>query len=244
MQVKLGIVIEPQKLFVSLIAIEILFLLVDTVINCCGLVTSIELRRLLDITLEANLPTWFSSTQLLFTGLVACSLAGLQRAHGRRSRQLGWTILAVFFIYMGIDDAAQIHERLATVTADILKASESEALMVEAVKNFRSYHWQLFFLPVFGAVGLFMTVFLFREFSDRRTFGLFVAALSCYVLAVGLDYFDGIDSNYDVIVAYAGYSFDQVRHLFRALEEFIEMLGTTLFLMCFLYHLGDVQRQA
>ncbi len=241
MQVQLDITLDQGKVFSTLIIIEVALLLVDTIVNCCGLVSARDLRRLLDITLEANLATWFSSTQLLVTGLVAACLVRLRRAQGLRNSWMGWTVLAVFFIYMGIDDAAQIHERLATVTADALKESESESLVTEAVRGFRSYYWQLLFLPVFGALGLFMMVFLFRELNERRTLLLFIGGISCYVLAVGLDYFDGIDSNYDVIIARTNYSFDQAQHLFRAVEEFIEMLGTTLFLTSFLQHLGGIQ---
>ncbi len=54
--------------------------------------------------------------------------------------------------------------------------------------------------------------------------------------AVGLDYFDGIESNYDAIAEHSPLARGDARHIFRTVEEFIEMIGTTFILVAFLQH--------
>ena len=142
---------------------------------------------------------------------------------------------------MGIDDASQLHERVATVVADVTKRSDADILIVNAIKRFPSYYWLIILLPVFGGIGVFMVIFLTREFEAIEVRRLFLGGIAFYVAAIGLDYFDGIDRHYDTIVAHGWFSFDDARHLCRSIEEFIEMVGTTFILVSFLQHWRLIQ---
>jgi len=56
---------------------------------------------------EANLPTWFSSSQFLIAGLVCAALA-----FGEKRRRTGWAVLAVLMVMFSLDEVAEIHERV------------------------------------------------------------------------------------------------------------------------------------
>lgn len=73
--------------------------------------------RLLNVSGELNLPTWWSVALLLSAAVATLALAGLQHANGRRT----WSataVLAVVVLALSLDEAAAIHERLAVTGAD------------------------------------------------------------------------------------------------------------------------------
>lgn len=65
---------------------------------------------------------------------------------------------------------------------------------------------------------------------------LFLLGIGLCVMAVGLDYFDGIENSYDTVVEHTPLARGDARHIFRAVEEFVEMVGTTFILVAFLQH--------
>lgn len=74
-----------------------------------------ELESLLDflsLNREASLPSWFSSKLLfiasLLLGLLYLNTRGTQPLEGRK-----WLGLALIFLYLSIDEATAIHERVA-----------------------------------------------------------------------------------------------------------------------------------
>jgi len=222
------------NLFAVLVAIEVLFLLIDNLVSCCGLVTHNKLRALVDITLEANIPTWFSSTQAIVTGIIALLIGHIRKQQAERKKMTGWYLTGLFFIYLGIDDAAQIHERVSTFINDVVKEGSSNGLISSLVDMFPSYHWQVLFLPVFIIAGVIMLVFIFSELKQNKALPVFIAAIFCYVFAVGLDYIDGRSYYYNVLLGLIPLGLPELEHISRAIEEFFEMLGTTLFMMSFL----------
>jgi hypothetical protein len=64
-----------------------------------------------DLDGEGNIPAFFSAIQLLACGVVLAIIAG----HSWRARnrwRFHWTLLAVGFVVMAVDEAAQLHELL------------------------------------------------------------------------------------------------------------------------------------
>lgn len=222
-----------ETVFAILVAIEIVLLLIDVLMSCCGFIEHGKLSVLFDITLEANIPTWFSSTQAVVTGLVALILARSRKQTAQRKQAIAWYLVGAFFIYLGIDDAAQIHERVSTFINDTM-SKESEGLIASILKYFPSYHWQIFFLPVFVIVGVYMMFTLYGELRQHQALLVFIIAMACYAVAVALDYIDGVSAYYNFILSHIQISFDELEHISRAIEEFLEMLGTTFFMMSFL----------
>ena len=241
-----------RLVFVGCLGLELLFVVLDYHVNFGRLTDIGALRRMTNIAREDSLASWFGTTQTLLAGLTAWTIFLLVRAQGApRWRKTGWALVAGFFTYVAIDDGAQVHERFGTVFRTLSEEADPSALAF-----FPSYAWQIFLGPIFAALGLGMAVFLWRELPDRVSFGLVFGALTCLALAIGLDFFEGLASDHPwnpyeafgtrpPIEAWALDRFgvsghDALTHFSRSVEEFLEMLGMTLFWVAFLRHLAAV----
>jgi hypothetical protein len=156
------------------------------------------------------------------------------RSQGAWTRR-GWVLLAVFFTYLAVDDGAKIHERVGTAIDDLAGSYDATASS-ESPPRFRSYTWQVVFVPLFGAVGLFALLFLWKQLKTPALRALLIIGLGCFVVAVGLDYIEGLENGYDGVAERFDIDDDAVTHFAKALEEWIEMLGTTCLLIGFLTH--------
>lgn len=68
---------------------------------------------------EANVPSWFSSV-LLLAAAAALALVALD-AHARRNRWARhWTGLAAVFVWLSMDETAEVHERIGSWLRDRL----------------------------------------------------------------------------------------------------------------------------
>jgi hypothetical protein len=75
MRLIVHLVFPLRKVMLTLVAIAMFFLILDSVAYSFSCLFAEDFIELVDITLESNLPTWFSSTQLLFAGLCAYFIA-------------------------------------------------------------------------------------------------------------------------------------------------------------------------
>jgi hypothetical protein len=85
-----------------------------------------------------------------------------------------------------------------------------------------------------------------KELSSRKLWYWFLVGISLYVIAVGLDFVEGLDGELYEEMGIADFfsTHDyRIRHMSKALEEFIEMLGTTTFLIVFLKNLFRLSRE-
>lgn len=210
-----------RMLFVWLLAGELLFVLVDYVFNRSHWIDSVDLRHLFNIAREDSLHNFVSSVQnLAVAGVVLVLYLHARRTAIRRLR-FEWGVAFAFFLWLGLDDGSAIHERVGS-------ALESE------LSFFPSYAWQIVFVPIFAAAAL---VTLHVVWSQRRvpwTLALFVGGLACFVLGVVLDYVEGREGLFDDISSGLGIDYSTVSHYNRVLEEFVEDLGSTFFLLTFL----------
>ena len=258
-----------RVLVVCLLA-EITFVLLDYHVNYGGLADIGALRRMTNIAREDGLASWFGTTQTLLVGLTAWAIPLVVRAQrgprAPRWRQAGLLGVALLFTYMAIDDGAQVHERLGTTFRVLNEASSdasSDALSQESgaavLELFPSYAWQVLFVPLFGGAGLAVAWFLWRELSDRVGLAMVFAALSCFALAVGLDFIEGLDEDHSwnlytilstrynldtwTMERFGRPAFNTLDHFSRSLEESLEMFGMTLFWAVFLRHLASPTRE-
>ena len=186
---------------------------------------SVILARSFDISLEESLGTWFSSIQALFVGLVAIAILVHSRKHDSKFIAAGWGIVALFFIFISLDDTAKFHERLGTA----LRLKYEQRTDIPLRDWFPSYGWQLFIAPIFVAMGFFVLSFLWIAVAASLRIWV-LAALSLFGIAVGLDFIEGFNR---------GTMDDSFRHLIQLLEEMLEILGTTIFLFVFLSTLSS-----
>ena len=231
------------------IAFEVFLVIIDAFVNYGGLTNIEQIRNLCNIAREGSLASWFGTTQTLMTGLTLW-LIFLINKHSLRPKKtiIGWCVLAVFFTYMAVDDGAELHERLSSAFYSMFTSSSSQeasaSWLASFFENFPSYTWQLVFGPLFAAMGIFTLIFLWHELKHRREIVLIILALSCFVAAVGLDFFEGLEEYQDEWDIYPWFinHFDveryTVRHFSKSVEEFLEMVGNTLFWAAFLSHLA------
>lgn len=226
-------------LFILLLAAEIFFVLADAIINVERLSDLGPIRRFFNITREDGVASWFGVTQTWMVGLTAGLLWVIARAQGApRWRRIGWAILTLFLMYMAMDDGAKFHERIGSSLKEVVP-DDSDS---DHIGFFPSYPWQLVFVPIFGAFGLFMLWFLNKELENNGDKLLVVAAIGLLVLAVIADFFEGMDEDHAYnlqrwIREAWSLRASTVRHYSKAIEEFMEMLAMTLLWIVFLRHL-------
>jgi hypothetical protein len=112
----------------------------------------------------------------------------------------------------------------------------------ESATGFRSYTWQVVFVPLFGAMGLFALLFLWKQLKTPALRTLLVIGFGCFAVAVGLDYIEGLEGGYDWVIDRYDIDDYAVTHFAKALEEWIEMFGTTCLLVGFLTHFMRTSR--
>lgn len=104
---------------------------------------------------EGNWSTWFNSTIDLFVGLAAFSVAWLRirepRTPGQRYDVVGWILAGCVFVYLAIDDAAQLHDAFASILANAIYAV---GLAIPLVQRLRYYMW----IPLLGIPGIVVIV--------------------------------------------------------------------------------------
>ena len=238
-------------LFVACLAIELSLVACDAVITYGKATDLAMIRRLFNITREDGLASWFAVTQTSFVALTTWTvLAVLWRREHRKRQCLAWLFIALFFSYMSMDDGSKFHERIGSAVKKMTEAKEDSvdaepSFGTALFESFPSYGWQLAFLPFFVGAGLFMLVFLSREFHGMGLIVLFVMALGLYGFAVGLDFIEGMDQEHPLnLHEHIRAAFDlrmyTVRHFSKSIEEFSEMVATTLLWIVFLLHLTHV----
>ena len=166
-----------------------------------------------DLNAEGNIPALFSAG--LWLGASALALVCMRRSHAE-GWPLGiyWPIMAALFLYLGIDEAVMIHERVGGVLGD--KYAFSGAFL---------YAWVVAGLAFLGLVGL---VFL-RFLAALRPINLALLVLAAGVFvsgAVGVEMMGAaFDSGGQVPGTFAlGLNWRRA----NALEEGLEMLGIIL----------------
>jgi len=151
----------------------------------------------------------------------------------RKRTVYAWGLMAAFFTYVSIDDGSKFHERIGSTIGQL-----SETPMMKTVFSaFPSYPWQVVFAPVFGAMGLLILYVVFKEMNVRIAQLSVLGGLGCLVLAVGIDFLEGVPE-YSVF-QFANFLSDAnpfVRHYFKAMEEFIEMAGMSFIFFGFFLH--------
>lgn len=228
------------KVFWGFVIAELLLVLGDIVFNFGKLIPIGSIRRFFNIAREDSFATWFASAQiLLMAGVVWMVFAVIQQSTGFTARTKKWGLMALFFIYLAMDEGARIHERLGTIFEKLTQGKG--ALLGETVRHFPSFTWHLIVGPFFIAAGLFIFYFLMKELSrPRLRLGIFFA-FACYGLAQGLDFFEGTRNGFSSLALLTSLPVDTVGHFFRVTEEFLEMLGTTFFLTSFLDYLTGLK---
>ncbi len=229
-------------LLISMITIEVLLVIGDIVFNMMNTIKLSPVRGFFNTANESGLASWIAITQTWMIGLTCSLICWVTCANNaERWQRWGWSFVALFFLYMAMDDGAKFHERVGSSVRTLIHDA-NPGTDPTMIGFFPSYGWLLVFVPIFGAFGLFLLWFLNRELKSAVEKIKVVAAIGLLVIAVLVDFVEGLEPTHALnlhasISGAFAWDFDIVRHYSKSLEEFLEMLAMTLLWVVFLRHL-------
>jgi hypothetical protein len=176
---------------------------------------------LFSVNAEETIPTWYSVTLLLCAaGLLTVIAVAKHRT--KAPYRLHWTILAIGFLYLAMDEGAVIHEILADPLQKLFSTT-----------GFLFFGWQIVAIPLVIFLGIFFLRFWLH--LPRQTKVLFAIAGVLYVS--GAVFLDAVGAN-EVFVD-KGVTLPYL--VMGTLEELCEMLGVVVFIYALLSYIKDMQ---
>jgi hypothetical protein len=167
----------------------------------------------LDLVHDGTLAELYSAA--LFALVSAAAVLNARHAVGP-ARRLAWIGAAAAFLWIAAEEKFAIHERFIIPGRDLLRdlgLSDADAAAYGG--------WLVFYAPILLLGGLVLAWFLFRALLGRPR-ALALAAIACWLAVLGLE-----QSEAFLIYRKGGAGVGP------ALEEGLELLGATLFLVAF-----------
>ena len=182
--------------------------------------------RLLALDGEGNLPSWYSSVQLLFTS-AALGIIGLYRRQETNPYGWHWLTLSVLFLCLAIDEASSIHEMAAPPIERWLETAGH----LDSVLSIVGTPWLLAAIPFTIIVFLVFVLFLWN--LPRAIMTLFIIGGGLYVAgAVGVEDLAG---HY---LGNPGASETFTYQIIVTTEEALEMVGVVVFLYALIAYMA------
>jgi len=183
----------------------------ELVIGRIGTETLLEDMRQLALDVEHSLPAWYSSLLMLGCAIVLLVVARATRRDGGRD-VLAWSLLALLFAAMALDEAVSFHEVLISPVRGLLGTS-----------GIFHFAWVIPGAIGVAVIGVYFVPFLLR--LPRRTAVAFAASGAIYVLgALGTEMVGGAMAE-----AYGTQALPYIAAF--VVEEGLEMAGLTCFLL-------------
>jgi hypothetical protein len=117
---------------------------------------------------EGNIPTWFTTVQFFLVGVGALLIAWASE----RSR-LAWAVTGLAFLFLSMDEAAQLHEKLVEVATDDPDAD--------------LWYWPALYAPVLIGTALALWHVLGDVRRELESSTLVVVAVTFLAVSVLLD---------------------------------------------------------
>jgi len=209
--------IAPKRIAQILVTIVLFLILAHVAVRLIhfiahdSLVGTEMLINLFAVNMEANIPTWFSSSTLLICSGLIATIALAKKAQDARYVP-HWKALSVIFLFLSLDEAAGFHEVLGKVM-----------LYVFPLGGFLQSGWVI---PCFVFVLMFVLAYLrFFTYLPLKTRYQFIAAWSLLFLgAIGGE----IVGDYFEFIFYGKRNL--VVEAISTLEELLEMMGVIVFI--------------
>ena len=172
--------------------------------------------RLVDVSAESSIPTYFSALNLLLSFLL---LLVFYFAERKQKKQLSryWFILALIFLYLSVDEGAQIHERFSSLGRHLLNYFDIQLYWLHPTR-----YWLMFGIPLALIVGVFYIPFVLA--LPDRTRNYFIAAAVLYITGAF-----GFELAGDLLTQLGYSKLDPINQLRRLLEEGFEMSAIAFF---------------
>jgi hypothetical protein len=181
------------------------------------------INRLFNLDLEANIPTFFSALLMI----VAASLLFFISTHAARHK-IKWKSLGCIFIFLCLDEAAQIHEETIYFIKKYLLFGVNGS---HDFNGFLTYSWVVLYGFLFIGIAFYFFKFVFA--LPPRTRNLFIVSAVIYVSgAIGCEMIGGHVEKL--------YSRNALWWFCTTLEETLEMAGMSLFIYALLDYLSKM----
>jgi hypothetical protein len=177
--------------------------------------------EIIDFDYEANLPSFYSSTALMFCAVLLWVI-GLHKRREQAAYKHHWIGLAIIFTFLSIDEAIALHEDIG----DIMENMH----WVDA-KGLLYFAW----VVPYGMLLVLFTVSYFKfVFSlPRQTMFLFIYAGGLFITgAIGIEVFSAREADL--------YGTDNISYsVLYTIEELCEMLGIVIFCYALLRYIEE-----
>lgn len=179
-----------------------------------------NLYVLFDMWEEVSIPSWYSVALLLVAaGVLTIIASGTRAASDPYARH--WTALAVIFLALSIDDAADVHGHTSYTLREVFDTS-----------GFLAYAWIIPAAALVALVGLAYLRFLLHLPSPVRRQFVIAAAL----FLAGALVMEAIEGRYDTQHGVENMPY----RLMVGVEETLEMAGIILFISTLLGYLASM----
>lgn len=213
---KTTLVVSARQGTRVLVGVAIFLVVVSTVGQLCKFLLRVKdphgWIQLFDVSIERNIPTFFSALLLLMISLQLAAITALRRnTRDRDTRK--WAVLSIGFLYMAYDEAFHVHENLV---------GPMRSLLGEGSLGVFYFAWVIPGIAVVLLLGLYFLGFLRRlPAASRRAFlisaGLYLGG------CIGIEMLDGyyVERHGSENLGF---------NLLSSLEESLEMAGLISFL--------------
>lgn len=207
-----------RMVVMSSLAIFALGIARELAIGQIGSETLLQDLRHFALDAERSIPAWYSSLLMVGCSLLLFGIGRLDRRDGRADAH-HWSLLALIFLAMAMDETVSFHETLIEPMRSALGTS-----------GIFYFAWVIPGAMIVALAGLYFLPFLLR--LTRRSAALFTAAGAVYVGgALGLEFVGGWLAD--------AHGMESVPYLVAAMtEEGLEIAGLTIFFLSLTDHLA------
>lgn len=207
-----------RRFFAALFVLNALFIGVTALADLQFPLALNSLAQQLDLKQEVNLAVWYSSLLLLLAGIGAWAVSQVALERSGRWMAGLWKLAALVFFWISMDETAQIHEK-----AGVWFTVHLGRLPDLTQGGYGVFAWLLIALPF--ALVFIVCILRVARWSvalHARSQTLMWAATACWIVVLGAEF---------VQAQLVRWSLD--RGLQGAVEEGLEIMGSTLFLLAF-----------
>ncbi|MCI5142874.1 MAG: peptidase M48 Ste24p [Candidatus Electrothrix sp. ATG1] len=183
-----------------------------------------DITRYVDLDIEKNIPSLYSGFALVLSSLLFFCISSLEKKQGRK--RYYWLGLAAVFLFLSLDEAFVLHERLGDYTEKYIKSTGS----LEA-SGLLYFPWIIPYSILMTILGLLYFRFIFR--LPRKTTVLLV--LSAIIFLSGAAGFDMLGGREADLHGYYTITYT----VLYTIEEFLEMSGVVLLIYTLLDYINQ-----
>ncbi|MGI9553141.1 MAG: hypothetical protein ACR2MT_18180 [Aurantibacter sp.] len=183
------------------------------------------MASLFDFNKEANIPTFYSAVSLLVCAFLLLYIYWMANRGKNKKHKPYWLLFSLIFAFLAIDEIASIHEVLTVIIRNSYSFS-----------GFLYYAWVIPY--VMGTVLLGFIIIPFLSSLPKNIRSLFITAGLVFLSgAVGMELIGGMQDE-----LYGKLNLEYM--IYYTLEEFLEMLGTAIFIYALLTHIANSEEGA